>query len=145
MFKAGAKTLTVALIACLGLATLSAPAQAENENREHPSTWATQSPEPRETEDLDGERDDDSIWVKPVAYAHGRADGSANNRSHSLSYAERIPHSASGTSYTNSNSAANSERDANTIANSGCYSNANPGTTANSFGPSTISKCRLQP
>lgn len=66
MFKAGAKTLTVALIACLGLATLSAPAQAENENREHPSTWATQSPEPRETEGFEGERDDDRPLVKPT-------------------------------------------------------------------------------
>ena len=66
MFRAGAKTLTVTLIACLGLATLSLPAQAENDKRDHPSTWATHSPEPRETEAAETEGDDDRPLVKPT-------------------------------------------------------------------------------
>jgi hypothetical protein len=50
VFRAGAKTLSVALIACLGLASLSAPAQAENDKHESPAAWASKSPEPREWE-----------------------------------------------------------------------------------------------
>jgi hypothetical protein len=72
VFTAGAKTFSVALIACLGLATLSAPAQAENEGRETPAAHASYAPEPRETERAEQEQGgDEHPWVKPTVLPTG--------------------------------------------------------------------------
>jgi len=73
VFRAGAKTLSVALIACLGLASLSAPAQAENEKHASPAAWASKSPEPREWEA--GESESGERHPTPTATASATPTG----------------------------------------------------------------------